>query len=213
MESGNETGKVAVRDARPLSQNVPVPRYTHGCRMSASLNVSHAAQELFAEHGAAVYRLAVALLRHPQDAEDVVQETFVKLLRHLGAGGNTENIRGWLFTVAVHALRDRQRWRARWIPWGPAHDGVAAPPRLLDEDGRLEVLRHALQRLQPRDRLLLALRAQGLGYREIAAAAGIRFSSVGRLLARAIARCERACADRRAAGSPRTIKPERHGLL
>jgi RNA polymerase sigma factor (sigma-70 family) len=181
--------------------------------MDAPMNASHAAQELFREHGAAVYRLAVALLRHHQDAEDVVQETFLKLLRHLDAGGSTENLRGWLFTVAVHALRDRQRRRSRWIPWGPDHEGTVEPPRLLDEDGRLGVLRDALRRLPVRDRLLLALRAQGLSYQEIAAAAGIRSSSVGRLLSRAIGRCEDACAAKSATGRTRAIKPERHGLL
>ena len=45
-----------------------------------------------------------------------------------------------------------------------------------------------MQRLPPRDRMLLALRASGLSYRDIAAAARIRPSSVGRLLARAIDR-------------------------
>jgi RNA polymerase sigma factor (sigma-70 family) len=174
---------------------------------------SHTAQELFRQHGAAVYRFAVALLRHHQDAEDVVQETFLKLLRHLGAGGSTENIHGWLFTVAAHALRDRQRRRLRWMPWDPDHDACVEPPRLPDEDGRIATLRNALQRLPARDRLLLALRSQGLSYRDIAGAAGIRLSSVGRLLARAVERCERACADRPTVDNTRAIKPERHGIL
>jgi RNA polymerase sigma-70 factor (ECF subfamily) len=153
------------------------------------------------------------LLRHHQDAEDVVQETFLKLLRHLGADGSTENIRGWLFTVAAHALRDRQRRRSRWMPWSPDHEGTTAPPRLLDEDGRGKLLREALQRLSARDRLLLALRSQDLSYRDIAAATGIRFSSVGRLLARAVDRCQHACAEQGAIDRTRAIKPERHGLL
>jgi RNA polymerase sigma-70 factor (ECF subfamily) len=181
--------------------------------MDAPLNASHAVQELFREHGAAVYRFAVALLRHPQDAEDVVQETFLKLLRHLGAGGSLENIRGWLFTVAAHALRDRQRRRVRWMPWGPDHEGIVDPPDLVDEDGRVSKLRDALQRLPARDRLLLGLRSQDLSYRDIAAATGIRVSSVGRLLARAVARCGRAYADRVQADKTRAIKPEGHGLL
>jgi RNA polymerase sigma-70 factor (ECF subfamily) len=181
--------------------------------MDAPQNPAHATQELFRQHGAAVYRFAVALLRHHQDAEDVVQETFVKLLRHLGAGGSTENIRGWLFTVAARALRDRQRGRWRWMPWGQDHEGRVDPPALADEDGRMAMLREALRQLAPRDRLLLALRAQGLDYREIAAAAGIRFASVGRLLARAVDRCEQACAGQGAIGKARAIKPERHGVL
>ena len=45
-----------------------------------------------------------------------------------------------------------------------------------------------IRALAPRDRLLVALRAQGLSYQEIAGATGIRSASVGRLLARAIDR-------------------------
>lgn len=162
-------------------------------QMEPSTNASQSSLALFQEHGAAVYRFAVVLLRHHQDAEDVVQETFLKLLHHLRMGGNAENLRGWLFTVAAHAARDRLRRRARWIQWAPVHDASVAPARLADEDGRIRTVREALQRLPVRDRLLLALRAQGLTYREIASAAGIRPSSVGRLLARAVDRWERAC--------------------
>ena len=72
---------------------------------------SEAVLALFEEHGTAVYRFAVVLVRHHQDAEDVVQETFLKLLRHLDAGGDASSLRGWLFTVAAHAARDRQRRR------------------------------------------------------------------------------------------------------
>jgi RNA polymerase sigma-70 factor (ECF subfamily) len=173
-----------------------------------------AARELFQAHGAAVYRFAVVLLRHPQDAEDCVQETFLKLLRHLDGGGDTSNVRGWLFTVAAHAARDRQRVRFRWIPWLPAHDGQSPPPALPDEDGRLTQARDALRTLARRDRLLLALRAQGLSYRDIASAAGLKPASVGRLLARAVDRwtvaSERAIACRGSGGeAPR----ENHDLL
>ena len=178
--------------------------------MEASTTPSEAARELFREHGSAVYRFAAVLMKHHQDAEDVLQETFLKLLHHLAGGGRTDNIRGWLFTVAAHAARDRQRRRARWIPWTFKHDSAVPPARLLDEDGRLTIIRQSLLRLNERDRLLLVLRAQQLTYREIASATGIRLSSVGQLLARAMDRWERACA---AIEVPNRVKSERHGLL
>jgi RNA polymerase sigma-70 factor, ECF subfamily len=153
---------------------------------------------LFEAHGAAIYRFALVLLRHHYDAEDVVQETYVKLLDHLSAprsgGGTDANLRGWLFTVAANACRDRMRRRSRWIPWTPANDSAVEPPPLHDEDGRLKAVRQAMSQLPARDRLLVALRAQGLSYREIAAAANVRPVSVGRLLARALHKWERACA-------------------
>ena len=152
--------------------------------------------KLFREHGAALHRFALVLVRHPQDAEDVVQEAFLKLLRHLRDGGDESNLRGWLFTVAAHAGRDRLRSRRRWIAWGPAHEERVVPEPLADEDGRLAAARRAMSGLRERDRLLLGLRGQGLSYREIAAAAGLKPASVGRLLARALQRWGKACAGR-----------------
>lgn len=157
---------------------------------------------MFEEHGAAVYRFALALLRHREDAEDVVQETFLKLLAHARAGAGDTNLRGWLFTVAANGCRDRMRRRARWIPWTSGNDAAVDPPSLQDEEGRLNAARRALQQLAPRDRLLVALRAQGLSYREIAAAAGVRPVSVGRLLARAVQRWERAYGSTPVAARP-----------
>jgi RNA polymerase sigma-70 factor (ECF subfamily) len=193
-------------------------RYTCDGRKTMQAPASHAraAQDLFREHGRAVYRFAKVLLGRHDDAEDVVQETFLKLLRHLSAGGSISNTRGWLFTVAAHASRDRQRAGRRWIPWRPEHDTEVAPAALPDEDGRLTVIREGLRSLGDRDRLLLALRAQDLSYREIAAAARIRPVSVGRLLARAIERWQRACnraAPRDRSRDASAVKPERHGLI
>jgi RNA polymerase sigma-70 factor (ECF subfamily) len=191
-------------------------RYTCGgaISMETPRHACQTAQDLFQQYGAGVYRFALVLLRHHQDAEDVLQETFLKLLRHVATGGRTDNVRAWLFTVAANAARDRQRRHNRWIPWASSYDPIVAPPNLPDEDGRLRLLRQTLQRLSARDRLLLVLRAQNLSYREIASAAGIRPTSVGRLLARALERWSRACAGAPATlESVRNVKPERHGLL
>jgi DNA-directed RNA polymerase specialized sigma24 family protein len=62
------------------------------------------------------------------------------------------------------------------------------PAPLRDEDGRLRALKASIRQLPDRDRVLLALRAQGLSYREIASAAGVSPASVGQFLARAIER-------------------------
>jgi RNA polymerase sigma-70 factor (ECF subfamily) len=156
----------------------------------------------FHEQGAALYRFSLTLLRHPQDAEDVVQETFLKLLAHLQQRGSDPNLRGWLFTVAAHACRDRQRFRIRWRPWAPAYDSAVQPVDAAAEAEEQRIAAASLQALGERDRLLLALRAQGLSYREIAAASGIQAGSVGTLLARALQRWERAYREQ--GGRPRS---------
>ncbi|HEY1305244.1 MAG TPA: sigma-70 family RNA polymerase sigma factor [Vicinamibacterales bacterium] len=152
------------------------------------------ALRLFNEHGGAIYRFCRSMLRNESEAEDVVQETFLKLLQHLRADSLRSNIRSWLFTVAANACRDRMRWRMRWLPWSEEEDQRTVPPREDDEDRQRA--RATLRLLAPRDRMLLSLRANGLSYREIAVATGIREQSVGRLLARAVDRWKRAV-DRR----------------
>lgn len=151
--------------------------------------------DLFHEWGPGVYRFALGLVRHPEEAEDVLQETFLKLMRHLDAGADEANLRAWVFTVAANACRDRIRRRARWLPWTSKTDQRVQPEVLPDDDSRMRAAQTALQRLPTRDRLLVTLRAQGLSYRDIAAAMSLQPTSVGRLLARALDRWERAYQD------------------
>ena len=136
-----------------------------------------------------------ATLANASDAEDVVQETFLKLWQHLESGGDRSNLRAWLFAVAANACRDRARGRLRWLPWRAELDHRKVDPVDDDRPDRRQA-RAALQALAPRDRLLLSLRAQGLSYRDMAAAAGIAEASVGRLLARAVERWKRGVRER-----------------
>jgi RNA polymerase sigma-70 factor (ECF subfamily) len=161
---------------------------------------------LFETHGPTLYRFAYSVVRQADDATDVVQDVFVRLLGHLDRGGDTTDVRAWLFAVCANACRDVLRRRRRWLVFDAATERAEAAVQgdRLDEADRRRLLERAAGRLRPRDRLLLTLRVQGLSYRDIATASGIRESSVGRLLARATARWQREC--RRAFG-------ERHDHL
>ena len=144
---------------------------------------------LFGDQGSSVFRFCRMTLGTTDEAEDVVQETFLKLLLHLRAGGDRANLKSWLFTVAANGCRDRLRARRRWLPWLAEHDHrtVETPDEPLDR----RLASAAARGLAPRDLLLISLRAQGLSYRDIGVAAGIQEGSVGRLLARAVDRWKR----------------------
>jgi RNA polymerase sigma-70 factor (ECF subfamily) len=145
---------------------------------------------LFDLHASGLYRLALAMLHDPDAAQDVVQDTFARLIEHLRGDRQLTNARGWLYTVAAHACRDRQRRSGRWLPWVSERDTRSAsetPDRFDDT----RVILHAIRTLSPRDRLLIALRAQGLSYQEISGASGVGHTSVGRLLTRALNRLQK----------------------
>jgi RNA polymerase sigma-70 factor (ECF subfamily) len=62
-------------------------------------------------HARFVFKIAYAALRHTEDAEDVVQETFLRAIRS-GKAGRVEHMRSWLARIAWRLALDRLRHRA-----------------------------------------------------------------------------------------------------
>ena len=137
-------------------------------------------------------------------AEDVAQESFVRLLRQKLS---EDEIRPWLFTVAMNLVRDRARKtdrRQRLLTGAPAL--VQSRP-LPDEDveraERIAAVRSVLRRLPERDRQLLLMREEGFKYEEIARVVGVAPASVGTLIARALRRFVEAYSASEAVDDPR----------
>jgi RNA polymerase sigma-70 factor (ECF subfamily) len=133
------------------------------------------------------------------DAEDLVQEVFLALFRHLQRGGSRENVPGWLFRVG-HNLALKQRTRQqRMLAYtrslsfaGALADQVSDAERnLISAERRLRSAA-VLRALPVRDRHCMHLYAEGLRYRDIARVLGISLGAVSKSLARAVARLQRA---------------------
>lgn len=157
---------------------------------------------LYDEHAPPLLRYARSFGLTEEGAEDVVQDVFVALFRHLVLDRPRHNLTGWLFRVTRN-LSLKQRRRA----------GAAAPDvftdllleRLVDPadtpeermafEQRSRRLRSVVRALTPRDRQCIYLRSEGLSYREIAGALGMSLGGVAKALARALARLS--VADRR----------------
>lgn len=65
--------------------------------------------DLVAEHAALLFRVAFSVLRHASDAEDVVQETFLRVLKHQKKLASVDNPRVWLIRIAWNLALDRKR--------------------------------------------------------------------------------------------------------
>jgi RNA polymerase sigma-70 factor, ECF subfamily len=140
-----------------------------------------------------VYRYLVCNGLGSADAEEIVQETFLRLYRHLSNRGSRPNLRGWIFEVARNAARDRRK-SARWqrtVALDPAvgiADTGAGPEAQAIHEERGRRLEAAIERLSPQQRECILLRIAGLRYREIAEIMGINVASAGELVARATVR-------------------------
>lgn len=70
-------------------------------------------EDLFQEHSQLLYRTAYSLLDNPADAEDVLQNIFLRLIRNGLPPGFSKNPKGYLYRAAVNAALDAIRARKR----------------------------------------------------------------------------------------------------
>jgi RNA polymerase sigma factor (sigma-70 family) len=148
--------------------------------------------EAFMLHHRAVYHTAYALVRDAGLAEDVTQETFLRLYRHQDSAPPGEGLRPWLLRVAINVahntVRARTRAGAREAEFFKQAGGEGALAPALDDDyerrQEIERARAALQKIDEPMRSCLLLKQQGLSYREIAQTLQVNESYVGSLIAR-----------------------------
>jgi RNA polymerase sigma-70 factor (ECF subfamily) len=132
------------------------------------------------------------------EGQDVVQDAFLSLHRHLSSGGSQENIRGWLFRVAHNGARNRQNSYDRRFSTAldnetdPVVD-EATPERVVLEKEKFRQMGKAIRSLTDCERECLLLRAEGLRYREIGEVLGIPTSTVGDTVDRAIKKLAEKC--------------------
>jgi RNA polymerase sigma-70 factor (ECF subfamily) len=145
------------------------------------------------QYAGSLYRVAYSVLRNPADAEDAVQEAFLRVLRHRDSLGEVRDHRVWLIRIVWNIVLDRKR-RAKTRP---ETDDVAELARVLPSTGlSAEQLAAAAQhhahvlacveQLPPKERDVLMLSAfEELSSVEIATVLGITESSVRSRLFRA----------------------------
>ncbi len=133
-----------------------------------------ALERLLAQHEPSLYTLCLGMLRHDSDAEDAVQETFLRALGGLSRFRGDAAVRTWLFRIAVHVCLEWKRARRPVRLWSELHQD-AGPSFPSPEAATLQNLRllEALGTLLPRHRAILILKEhQGWSIAEIAAALG-----------------------------------------
>jgi|ERR1051326_384221 RNA polymerase sigma factor (sigma-70 family) len=146
-------------------------------------------EEAFTVHHRAVYATARAIVREAALAEEVTQEVFLKLYRHLHSAPTAELLRPWLLRVTINEARNTIRGQHRSLARDTAYQKTSerVSPAQLDFENQhsLEAARRTLDKIKEPMRSCLLLRHQGLSYREIAQTLSLKESNVGSLVARA----------------------------
>lgn len=158
-----------------------------------SSDVLRQVSALATQHSALLFRVAFSVLRNTGDAEDVVQETFLRVWKHQRKLAEIENFRVWLVRIAWNLALDRKR-RLRSMPLLEGAEEImlqhpsaeASAENSLDaSQGCVRILR-MMEKLPRKEREVLRLSAmEELGTAEIAAVLQTTESSVRSCLFRA----------------------------
>jgi RNA polymerase sigma-70 factor (ECF subfamily) len=147
--------------------------------------------ELAERYGGMVFAVAYRIVGNAEDAEDAMQEVFVKLLRLGGPSGGARDWGAYLKTMATTAALDvlrRRRGRTalpvEWIEQMPGPEGHG-PRETAERRQMAQLLRGMLARLPQREATVFGLRYfEDLSYEAIADQTGINAGQVGVILHR-----------------------------
>ncbi len=155
---------------------------------------------LFDELRDRLLRYALSCGLSSSDGEDIVQEAFLSLFRHLQQGKPRSNLRGWLFRVSHNLGLKRRSANGRCCELTAADademgrhidQGLNPEEHALFSQRRTRLIA-VLQALPDQDQKCVRLRAEGLRYREIAEVLGISLGSVSASLTRSLNRLGKA---------------------
>jgi RNA polymerase sigma-70 factor (ECF subfamily) len=143
----------------------------------------HALGEFYQRHGRSVWTYVYRVTNDAADADDIVQEAFLRLFQADGAPSDEEELRRYVFRIAGNLIVDRWRRRGR--------DSSQTPPPVHPDDTAtrdLDVAR-IFAELKPRERALLWLAyVEGDTHADIATSLRLTRGSIKVLLSRARAR-------------------------
>jgi RNA polymerase sigma factor (sigma-70 family) len=139
------------------------------------------------------YNLARWLMKNQEDAEDMVQESYLRAFRFFASFHEGTNCRAWLLRIVrntCYSALQARKLRANEVPIEEETDGVEdpspLPPAIFDRKATVEAVREAIEELPVDFREALVLRElEGLSYKEIAEVSGVPLGTVMSRLARA----------------------------
>jgi RNA polymerase sigma-70 factor, ECF subfamily len=153
----------------------------------------HLFEVLMRRHNPQVYRAARSILHDDGEAEDVMQDAYVRAYEHLGEFEGRSRFSPWVTRIAVHEALARARRSKRYDSLDDGEEGAAAPaapvatPEQETSDGEMRrLLEQAVSALPEQFRSVFVLRAvQGMNGAEVADCLGLEEATVKTRLFRA----------------------------
>jgi RNA polymerase sigma factor (sigma-70 family) len=148
-------------------------------------------EEAFTLHHRTVFRAARSVVQDAGLAEDVTQEVFIRLYKHIDTLPNLEMLRPWLIRVALNVAKNTLRGNIRANTRDENYvketvgNSIFSVETEYEQKTEVSEINRALNKVKEPLRSCLVLKQQGLSYREIAESLSLNESSIGTYVARA----------------------------
>jgi len=150
---------------------------------------------LVERHSRSVFRLAYRITGSEADAEEVVQETFLRAYRQIHRYESRASFATWISTIASNHALDVLRKRKRFVAAGEdvdRTDAAPSPVRLAESSRIGEVIENAMNQLSLQERTAFALRHyEGMPIESIARELGLSENATKQSVFRAVAKLRR----------------------
>lgn len=147
--------------------------------------------EAFTLHHRTVFRAARSVVHDCGLAEDVTQEVFIRLYKHMDSIKDAEMLRPWLIRVALNLAKNTLRGNIRANTRDENYVketvemSVFSVESEYEQQAEVSEINRALSKIKEPLRSCLVLKQQGLSYREIAESLSLNEASIGTFVARA----------------------------
>lgn len=148
-------------------------------------------EEAFTLHHRTVFRAARSVVQDAGLAEDVTQEVFIRLYKHIDTLPNLEMLRPWLIRVALNVAKNTLRGNIRANTRDENYvkesvsNSIYSVESEYEQKSEVSEINRALNKVKEPLRSCLVLKQQGLSYREIAESLSLNETSIGTYVARA----------------------------
>jgi RNA polymerase sigma-70 factor (ECF subfamily) len=147
--------------------------------------------EAFTLHHRTVFRAARSVVHDCGLAEDVTQEVFIRLYKHMDSIKDAEMLRPWLIRVALNVAKNTLRGNIRANTRDENYvkesveNSVYSVESEFEQQAEISEINRALSKIKEPLRSCLVLKQQGMSYREIAESLSLNEASIGTFVARA----------------------------
>ncbi len=144
-------------------------------------------EEIYKKNYSLVFRVAQKMLSDNDEAADIVQEVFIYLFNRMKDRNSINNTKSWLCRATINKCIDKQKFNNRFEQIDTQLERVNNEP---ENELAIEELNNALSTLNSNEKALVILYSEGMSYKEMAEATGMKFTSIGKTLSRTLKKLE-----------------------